>query len=115
MLTTLHTYFGLAFLCPVDETGRVTARIVAFIGDENAGCAPAFLYGKGRAMQKRRRPTQAMLLQERLALWATKTRKLADVLPAGPKRADLVKKASQADRASQFDDWANSSNLRDPQ
>jgi hypothetical protein len=61
-------------------------------------------------MQKRRRSTQAMPLQERLALWATKTRKLADKLPPGPKRDELVKKARQADTASQFDDSAKSSN-----
>lgn len=35
--------FGLAFLCLTAEAAMVAARSVAFIGDENARCAPAFL------------------------------------------------------------------------
>jgi len=65
-------------------------------------------------MQLRRHSRQSMPLKERLALWATKTRKLADKLPPGPKREDLIKKARQADTASHLNDWAYSSGLRAP-
>jgi hypothetical protein len=65
-------------------------------------------------MHKRRRFTQSMPLKERLALWATETRKpAANPLP-GPKRDELIKKTSQADMASHLNDWANSSGLRAP-
>lgn len=59
-------------------------------------------------MQQRRRIKQAVPLKERLALWATATRKLADNLPAGRKRDELLKKARQADAAGHLDDWTRS-------
>ena len=57
---------------------------------------------------------QSIPLKDRLALWATETRKLANKLPPGPERDELIRKASQADTASHLDDWANSPALQPP-
>jgi hypothetical protein len=65
-------------------------------------------------MTERRRFKQFLPLQERLALWAAETLKLANKLPPGPKRDELIRKARQADTASHLDDWANSSGLQSP-
>jgi hypothetical protein len=50
----------------------MTARYVAFIGDENANCAPAFL--KGSSAMKRRRFKQTVSLEDRLVEEATQLR-----------------------------------------
>jgi len=58
-------------------------------------------------MQRRGRFKQASSLRERLAEWAKEVREQAAYLPPGPDREALLKKARQADTASQLDDWAN--------
>jgi len=58
-------------------------------------------------MQRRRRFKQASSLRERLAEWAKEIRGQAAHLPPGPNREALLKKARQADKASELDDWAN--------
>jgi hypothetical protein len=58
-------------------------------------------------MQRRRRFKQASSLRERLAEWAKEVREQAAHLPPGPDREALLKKARQADTASELDDWAN--------
>ena len=65
-------------------------------------------------MQVRRRPQQSIPFKDRLALWAAETRKLANKLPPGPARDELIKKASQADTAAHLADWANSPGLQPP-
>ena len=65
-------------------------------------------------MQVRRRLKPFLPLKDRLALWATETRKLANKLPPGPERDQLIRKARQADTASHLDDWANSPGLQSP-
>jgi hypothetical protein len=65
-------------------------------------------------MLKRRRFKQMELLQDRLAAFAKDARDKAAVLPAGPEREDLLKRARQADTASHIDAWANSPGLRAP-
>jgi len=59
------------------------------------------------AMQRRRRFKQASSLRERLAEWAKEVREQAAHLPPGRDREALLKKARQADTASELDDWAN--------
>ena len=56
-------------------------------------------------MQRRRRFKQASSLRERLAEWAKEVREQAAHLPPGPDREALLKKACQADTASEL--WAN--------
>jgi hypothetical protein len=65
-------------------------------------------------MLKRRRFSQTVPFQERLAAWAKTVRDQAARLPAGPERDDLLKRASQADTAAHLDAWANSSGLQPP-
>jgi hypothetical protein len=93
----------------------ITARSVAFIGDENARCAPAFPWnGKERAMQVRRRLKQALSLNDRLKIFSDHLKAQASRLPPGPEQDALFKKARIAETASHIDEWANSPGLRPP-
>jgi hypothetical protein len=62
----------------------------------------------------RRRFKQNLSLHDRLATWAKEVREQAEVLPPGPEREALLKRASQADTACHLDDWANSRGLQPP-
>ena len=93
----------------------ITARPVASIGDENAGCAPALLRQGSSAMQKRRRYfKQQTTLQDRVIEWAKEVRDQAAALPPGPNRDMLLKKMRQAETALHLEDWANSPGLQPP-
>jgi hypothetical protein len=92
----------------------ITERTVATVGDENANCAPALLEQGRRAMMKRRRFRQTESLQDRLAAFAREAREQAAILPPGPDKEDLLKRARQAETASHIDEWANSSGLQAP-
>jgi hypothetical protein len=89
----------------------ITARSVAFIGDENADRAPAPFEQGSSAMQIRRRFKQDTPLQSRLAAWARDVREEASQLKPGPERdvlmAKLLAKARQAETAANLDDWIN--------
>jgi hypothetical protein len=87
---------------------------VAFVGDENAGCAPAFLYGKERAMTKRRRFKPKPSLRARLAAFAEKLRLKAADAASSAERDRLIKRARQAETASLADEWVNSPGLQPP-
>ncbi|WP_426615776.1 hypothetical protein [Bradyrhizobium sp. McL0616] len=65
-------------------------------------------------MQKRRRFKQQLTLQDRLAAWSKEIHEQAAILPPGPERDALLKKARQADVASHLDDWAKSPGLQSP-
>jgi hypothetical protein len=106
--------FALALARSKGQNRWVTARPLASIGNENAGCVPA-LQRQGRgAMEKRRRFKQIESLQERLSAFARNARDQADRLRPGPERDELLKKARQADTASHIDSWANSPGLQPP-
>jgi hypothetical protein len=64
----------------------ITARPVAIIGDENAGCAPADSRKGSCGMWKRRRFTQTATLKDRLISFAKEAREKA-LDPAGRARA----------------------------
>lgn len=66
------------------------------------------------AMKRRRRFKQTTSLKERLMAFAEEVREQASSLPPGPKREDLLKRASQADTAAHIDEWVNSSGLQAP-
>ena len=88
---------------------------MAFIGDENVGCGPAFLQtGKGPRMQKRRRFKQTKSLKDRLVEEAQNLREQAKLLPDGSVRDATVKKARQAEAAAHMDEWLNSPSLQPP-
>jgi hypothetical protein len=83
---------------------------VAFIGDENADCAPAHS-SKGAAMLKRR---QSESIKDRLTAFAEETREKASVLLPGLEQQDMLRKARQAETAAHMDEWLNSPGLKSP-
>ena len=66
-------------------------------------------------MTKRRRFKQAFSLKDRLTKFAEDVRKKAGVLPPGPAREDMIRKARQADTAAHIEEWANSPGLQPPE
>lgn len=88
---------------------------MAFIGDENVGCGPAFLQQEREPrMQKRRRFKQTKSLKDRLLEEAQNLRQRANLLPYGSVRDATVKKARQAEAAAHMDEWLNSPGLQPP-
>lgn len=70
---------------------RVAARTLAFIGDENAGCAPALSHTGSSAMQQQRRRFKQLLpLEGRLAQEAKRLREEAESLPPGRLRDEAI-------------------------
>jgi hypothetical protein len=65
-------------------------------------------------MQKRRRFKQTTSLSDRLASFARSARERAAQLTPGTDRDELLKKARQADTASDLDEWVNSTGLQPP-
>jgi len=61
-----------------------------------------------------RRRFKSLSLKDRLALSTEEAREKADHLPPGPKRDDMLKKASQAEAASHLNEWLNSPGLQSP-
>jgi hypothetical protein len=61
----------------------------------------------------RRRSRQTISLKDRLSAVAKEAFHKASLLPPGPEKDDLLRKARQAETASRVD-WANSRNLRPP-
>jgi hypothetical protein len=57
--------------------------------------------------KKRRRFKQTTSLQERLSSFAQDAREQAAILPAGPERDDLLKRANRAETAAQIDEWTH--------
>ena len=62
----------------------------------------------------RRQIQTADSLKDRLVSFAKDAREKALLLPPGPEREQMLRKARQADTAAHLDDWANSSGLRPP-
>jgi hypothetical protein len=63
---------------------------------------------------ERRRSQRFLTLTDRLALYANEVRERAALLPPSIERDMLLKKARQADAASQLEDWADSPGSRSP-
>jgi hypothetical protein len=85
---------------------------VASIGDENAGCAPAFLsLERSRAMLQRRRIKQTSTLEERRVDEARRLRETAKSLP---ERDRLLRKARQNEAALHVTEWLSSPGLKPP-
>ena len=88
-------------------------RPLAFIGDENAGCAPAPISpGKESAME-RSRPT-LHLFENRIANEKAKLERLASELKPGPERDNILRKISQLETAARFNEWVSSPSLKVP-
>ncbi|QHO76410.1 hypothetical protein ACH79_31125 [Bradyrhizobium sp. CCBAU 051011] len=65
-------------------------------------------------MQKRRRFKQTTTLEERLAEEAKQLRAEAGMLPPGPVRDGLLRRARQDETAAHMTEWLNSRGLQPP-
>ncbi|WP_245003799.1 MULTISPECIES: hypothetical protein [Bradyrhizobium] len=65
-------------------------------------------------MQRRRRFTQTVFLEERLAEEAKRLREEARSLPPGPLQDDALRKARQAETGSHMSQWLRSPGLQPP-
>lgn len=92
----------------------VTENIPGFVGDENAGCAPAHLNREMRMTVQRRRFKQSRSLEERLAADAKRLREEARLLPPGAAREAALRKARQAETASHMNAWLASPEAKPP-
>jgi len=63
-------------------------------------------------MPERRRFKQTKALEERLKVEADQLRQQADMLPPGDSREAALRKAREAERASQMTDWLTSPSLQ---
>ena len=91
-----------------------TARTSATICDENAGSLPPPPTREQR-MSKRRRFKQTLSLEKRLAEEAKRMREQAELLPHGPRRDQIVRKARQCETGSDNEPLATIPGLKSPE
>jgi hypothetical protein len=65
-------------------------------------------------MMKRRRFKQTVSFKDRLCMFAKHLREQALLLPAGPEKDAILKRARRAETAAQLDEWARSPGLQSP-
>ena len=65
-------------------------------------------------MIKRRRFIEPTTLEERLAEEAKELRKVAEMLPPGPTRDRVLRKARQDETAAHMNEWVSSPGLKSP-
>jgi hypothetical protein len=65
-------------------------------------------------MKHRRRFRHFIPLQDRLSAFVQAMRARAQLVPPGPERDALLKKARKAETAMEMERWANSSDLNSP-
>jgi hypothetical protein len=92
----------------------ITARFVAFIGDETPVALSPSSNRKGQRMQKRRRFKQTKSLKDRLLEEAKCLREQARLLPYGSVRDATLRKARRAEAAAHMDEWLNSPGSQPP-
>jgi hypothetical protein len=66
-------------------------------------------------MKRRRRFKQTLTLEARLAEEAKRLRDEAKMLPPSAERDEMIRKARQAETASQMNGWLTSPGLRPPE
>jgi hypothetical protein len=66
-------------------------------------------------MHQRRRVKQIQSLEERLADEAKRLREEAELLPSGPSREAVLRRARQAETGSHVSEWLRSPGLQVPQ
>ncbi|WP_438278789.1 hypothetical protein [Nitrobacter sp.] len=65
-------------------------------------------------MSRRSRFKQSAPLTERLSAFIQAMRERATLIPPGPERDEMLKKAERAEAAQKIDNWANSTGLQPP-
>jgi len=63
---------------------------------------------------QRRRFKHIRTFPDRLSDFARETRERAENLPPGPEKDEMLRKARQADNASDVNEWLNSPGLQPP-
>ena len=89
-------------------------RPSASIGGVNASCALAQPRSGALDMPARRSPVQSLTFEYRLAQEAINLRLQANGMPAGVRRTELLRKASQIDVAGEINNWLSSPGLQPP-
>jgi len=72
---------------------------------------------QSNSLQSKSRLSKSLLgksSRDRLLREAQRDRELAKILPPGPERDALIKKASQAETAAHIDEWLSSPGLQPP-
>jgi len=67
-----------------------------------------------RVIKRRRRFKQSVPFKDRVMTFAKDLREEASVLPSGPQRDELMKRARRCDVAADLDEWARSPGLQRP-
>jgi predicted LPLAT superfamily acyltransferase len=91
----------------------ITARPMAFIGDETASLRSRLPLKEWSSIM-RHLFKQTEPLQDRVAAFSREVKAKAARLPPGKEKDNLLRRARLADMASQLDDWANSPGLQPP-
>jgi hypothetical protein len=65
-------------------------------------------------MSRRSRFKQSIPLKDRLSAFIQAMRERAALIPPGPERDEMLKKAKRAEAAQEIEGWANSSELQPP-
>jgi hypothetical protein len=81
---------------------------------EIADCAPAQSTGRSAMIVKRHRVKHEKTFQERLAEEAARFKELAEETPPGTQRELYLRRARQAETASDINDWLKSPGLQPP-
>jgi hypothetical protein len=105
---------ALIFPVEIHSFQSITATSSAFIGDETAACAPAFLSRNGSAMKQRRGFRKQPPLDQRLAERAKRLREEAQAAPPGVERDKLNSLAQQAEAAAKMGEWLSLPHQRAP-
>lgn len=89
---------------------------MAYIGDENANRAPAFLWNGKEQRHVKAASFQANTIPERSTRVVCRgyAREGCTTLKPGIEQDELLRKARRADTASHLDEWINSSGLQPP-
>jgi hypothetical protein len=88
---------------------------MAFIGDENASCAPALPeIGKGMRVMERRSFKPSAPLDQRLEEQAKRLRREAKGTPPEVERDKFIRLARQAETAAHIQEWLSSPGLQAP-
>ncbi len=102
---------GLAIPLIEAHYRRITARLAAFIGDENAR-------SRSRPLKQGSSHVEAASIRNlssgQAPAFAQETREKASALPPELEQQDMLRKARQAETAVHMDEWLNSPGLRSP-
>lgn len=104
---------GLVYVRPSPHIEVITARSMAFIGDETAFLRSRLPLKEWSSIMPHLFQ-QTKPLRDRVASFSREVKAKASRLPPGKEKDNLLRRARLADTASQLVDWANSPGLQPP-